>query len=293
MIDVNYYIQQAIFQFICVVIFVLQLLQLVADHYSPTRARLKRIFRRLGPLATLFIIARTIDPWAVYRIYNLGVIDILGNNATALLLCAFCAVLYHTIRSGYRILEREPPSYLKPAAILGACVFLVLANAVGILAFFASDSMYLLLSGLWLIYIALAIIVLTTIFNQAAFQLRHSLVSAEQDEMILGGGERENQIRQGVDRLYRLQLYGTALAALTVAVQLYLGIISILGKTQVYQPDPEHFTLDVNQSLLIAQIIFVILLLWHSWKPLAFHFAEASDWRPDLSTTGLLRTAVH
>ena len=292
----GYYVEQACLISTCTILLGAQLLQLAAECYVPPQrrnqllGRLKKIFHRIAPCVTMLILIRCIDPWAVYGIFTNGFLELLADNASACLIAAACASVFLTIRSGYRIIGRNPPPILRPLAIFGSVLVLLAANAVGFACILKEKDGKTLIYGVWLLVLAMFMLFLAALFNWAVFSLRRSVLKF-QDGLKAQPFERlahlaspgsqahltndnAHRVSKAMESLQLLQLGSTILVIISVALQFYVAIIRFTSSADSLDPEPTKYEFRSNSFFLWIQLATDTLLTWHSWIPLKFSFTD-------------------
>jgi hypothetical protein len=219
-----------------------QAAQLLSERFDSVDHRVRRFglkfwFHRLTPGTTLLLLVRDVDPRGANGWFSNGVITLLTNNTTALLVGAIMLAVWAEVMPAFSLSGRVPPQWLLRLLYAVWVLFFLLANVVAGVSI-ADNETPLGLNGAWMLVAMLSFTATLVAFHVVWNELRVSLIeflSRHTDaqtssswrlnalEEVAGGegggsdrrillGERERgKIQRVLSRVDMLRILGTVL----------------------------------------------------------------------------------
>jgi hypothetical protein len=183
------------------------------------------------------------------------------------------------VRSAYQISQTmhqaDTPTYLLGSIVATAVCTLLVANGLAIgIASREDPADRVFLYGCWILYLAGCLFLNFVCFNWGVWQLRKQVLNATTVLASMSGqgvGLAPQSGMNALSSLSQLQLVGSALAAVAVVVQTYVGIhimhISEVERREMYAPNPHHYSFRVGEVFSLLIIGAQWLMLYHAWIP--------------------------
>jgi len=281
-VDFSYFVEQSLMLACSFTLLVLQVLQVMSEYKIPEDSRphvvgrLKYIFHRTVIICAALLVVRGIDPWGVYGIFSYGVVELLADNTSGLIMGIIYVAAFFTIRSGYRIIKRESPQVLRRVTLGIFILIMVVANVVGIVTLFSlSDNTLVKVCAVWLVFLAVVEIVIMFVFNWAVIVLRASVFRFH-DELIQNRGGPDNDTSSTSDRvvvamssLLILQICGSVTMTIAAGTQTYVAVTMFISTQQaVLIPPASSYQFHANSLFIWLQMVALLIMTWHAWIPI-------------------------